>query len=175
MLRDHSPVPCLIQDDWSGVVPCFVTYKRPAYRQGVVYLLKQRSNPVHGRVHDTPVPGPRVLPLAWFLLNFRERLLRLYGSPPPPISLRLFRNHFAISQKQTHNMKRIHLVVTTPKMMERRRDTMCLKGVRYSFPVQACASSEPSDDVSKDELSALAWRASTNSGPMWKHIREPLV
>jgi hypothetical protein len=91
------------------------------------------------------------------------------------MSLRLFHDSVAISQKHAHNMKKINLMVTTLKMMERKRDTMCLNGVRCSFSLLACVSSEASAGVSSDDLSAgLDWRASTNSGPMWKHIAEPL-
>jgi hypothetical protein len=90
--------------------------------------------------------------------------------------LRPFRNRAAIFHKQAHTMKRIHLTVITVKKMERKRDTMYLNGVRCSFSLFACVSSELSAGVSIVVLSAgLDRRASTNSGPMWKHIREPLV
>ena len=75
-----------------------------------------------------------------------------------------------VSQRHAHNMKMIHLMVITLKMMERRWDTVRLEGVSCSFSLQACASSETSSGVSRDALSTLHWRASTNSGPMWKHI-----
>jgi hypothetical protein len=81
-----------------------------------------------------------------------------------------------ISHKHAHNMKRSHFIVTPAKKNARRRDARCSKVVRCSCPSLGCVPSETTGDVSTADLSpALDVSASTNSGPIWKHMGEPLA
>lgn len=81
-----------------------------------------------------------------------------------------------ISHKHAHNMKRSHLMVIPAKKIARRRDARCSKVVRCSCPSLGCVPSEIAGDVSTADLStALDVGASTNSGPIWKHMGEPLA
>lgn len=81
-----------------------------------------------------------------------------------------------ISHKHAQNIKRSHLLVAPAKRNARRRDARCSKVVRCSCASLGCVPSVTTGDVSTADLStALDVSASTNSGPIWKHMGEPFA
>lgn len=81
-----------------------------------------------------------------------------------------------IPHKHAHKMKRTHVIVTPAKRNARGRDARSSRVVRCSGASLGCVQSETTGDVSTADLStALDVSASTNSGPKWKHMGEPLA